>query len=105
MYTSLHIVTREKVTDAVIVYISLHASGHAKASLFKKSVKNCNLESVVHRDACNPKLSCTAVVLKGVNSKIPAIPSREMTATARCKWTGAAHSVCTCVCGYIRYIR
>lgn len=77
-----------KVTERLTANISLHESGgHAKASLFRKSVKNCHPEAA-HRGTRNPKLSCTMLVLKGLTAKFSrTISSREMTATARCKWS------------------
>lgn len=47
----------------------------------KSSLKTAIQKRGASRGTCNPKLSCTVVVREGVNSEIPAIPSREMTAS------------------------
>lgn len=58
------------------------------------------------RGTCNPKLSCTVVVCEGVNSEIPAIPSREMTASdGAMQIDESAPVVRARARVYIRYIR
>lgn len=104
----------KNATDAVIRHISLQSGHRARARHYSESLLKTAIQKRVEVTICNgnPKLPCTAVVLKRLNGEIPAILSREMTATrdanGRHRCGSARGNVgaprCMRVRGYTRYI-
>lgn len=57
---SSSLLKKGRITDGVTVFRCTKSSGHAKASLFRKSIQ---LKSAIQkRGTRNPKLSCTTLV-------------------------------------------
>lgn len=80
-----HCYVKKYITDVVIVYISRCT----RAVMRKRHYSKSSLKTAIQKRGELWHLQSEIVVYsgrpEGVNSKIPAIPSREMTATARCK--------------------